>query len=242
MTQIARILAVDTNGLNVWITQPQLDALKVLEVAQGGGCASIHGYIPTTGYSTYPVVDIQMLTRFSYPRLLNRKMDALKAIEFSDIPANVIPTDKLKGKTELEWFNARKEQEIVSMQKTLDNDRSDAHRQGHDRCYAHFATGISAHLDTVKVDGIMQPVLTDGHPTVKSIMVSFLQLNRKVIVEGVYKSVNSGASVLMKNEINKVLNQRSVGIRKLSLKDDNFESLSISKNVVLPANIQAVVS
>jgi hypothetical protein len=241
MTNISRILAVDTNGLNVWITPEQLDALKVLETAQLGGFAAVHGYVPATGYVTKPVVDIQMLTRFSYTRLLNRKMDALKAIEFSDIPANVIPSDKLKGKTALEWFDIRKTQEIASMQKTLDNDRSDAHRQGHDRCYAHFAQGISAHLVTEKVDGLMQPVLTNGYATVKSIMVSYLQLNRKVVVEGIRKPVNSGASVLVKNAINALLNDRSVGIRKLSLKEDNFDSLTISKNVVIPANIQAVL-
>ena len=243
MTNISRILATDTNGLQVWITQAQLDALEVLEVAQAGGVAAVNGYVPATGYVVKPTVNIQMLTRFSYPRLLNRKMDALKAIQFSDIPANVIPSHKSKGKTDEEWFDIRKEQEIASMQKTLDNDRSDAHRQGHDRCYAHFAKGISAHLVTEKRDdGLMHPVLTNGFPTVKSIMISYLELNRKVVVEGEYKSVNSGASVLMKKAIDKVLNQRSVGIRKLSLKEDNFQSLSISKNVVLPDNIQAVVS
>lgn len=242
MTKISRILATDTNDLQVWITPAQLEALEVLEVAQAGGCASVNGYVPTTGYVDCPTVNIQMLTRFSYTRLLNRKMDALKAIEFSDIPANVIPSHKLKGKTAEQWFDIRKAQEIESMEKTLSNDRSDAHRQGHDRCYAHFAKGVSAHLVTEKVDGIMQPVLTNGYPTVQSIMVSFLQLNRTVVVEGTRKVVNSGASVLIKNELNKVLNQRSVGIRKLSLKDDNFQSLTISKNVVLPANIQAVVS
>jgi len=88
----------------------------------------------------------------------------------------------------------------------------------------------------------MHPVLTNGYPTVSSIMVSFLELNRTVVKEGVYKTVNSGASVLMGNAINSLLNQRSVGIRKLSLKEDNFQSLTISKNVVLPDNIQAVLS
>ena len=243
MTNISRILATDTNGLKVWITKAQLEALEVLEVAQAGGCAAVHGYVPTTGYVVYPTIDLQMLTRFDYGRLLNRKMDALKAIEFADIPANVIPTLKLNGKTDEQWFDIRKAQEIASMQKTLDNDRSDSHRQGHDRCYAHFAKGISAHLVTERrTDGLMHPVLTNGHPTVKSIMVSYLELNRKVVKEGQYKSVNSGASVLMKNAINKLLNQRSVGIRKLSLKEDNFQSLSISKSVVLPDNIQAVIS
>lgn len=243
MTTISRILATDTNGLQVWITKAQLEALEVLEVAQAGGCASVNGYVPSTGYITTPTVNIQMLTRFDYGRLLNRKMDALKAIEFSDIPANVIPANKSKGKTDEQWFDARKDQEIASMQKTLDNDRSDAHRQGHDRCYAHFAKGISAHLVTAKgTDGLMHPVLTNGYPTVKSIMVSFLQLNRTVVVEGVRKTVNSGASVLMGNAIKRLLNDRSVGIRKLSLKEDNFQSLTISKNVVLPDNIQAAIS
>lgn len=242
MPAISKILATDSFGTQVWMSQAQHDSIAVLEVAQAGGCASINGYVPTTDYVTCPVLNLQILTRFNYDRLLNRKMDALKAIQFSDIPANVIPEYKLNGKTAQEWFNERKAQEVASMQKTLDNDRSDAHRQGHDRCYVTFAQGVSAHLVTAKgTDGLMHPVLTDGYPTVESIMISYLELHRTVVSEGVYKSVNSGASVLMKNAIYSLLNKRSVGIRKLSLKDNNFNSLTISKNVIIPENIKAVM-
>lgn len=242
MPQTSKILVTDLNGTQVWVSQKQFDTLQVLEQTRKGGCASITGYIPTTNYDVPPVVNIQMLTRFSYDRLLNRKRDALNAIEFSDIPANVVPTNKLKGKTQQEWFEIRKQQELDSIDKTISGNRSDAQRQGHDRCYATFGHGISAHLDTERGnDGLMHPVLTDGYPTVKSIMVSFLELNRKVVKDGVYKTVNSGASVLMKNAINSILNQRSIGIRKVSLKDDNFEKLVIDKNVILPSNVQSLV-
>ena len=80
------------------------------------------------------------------------------------------------------------------MNTTLSGDRSDSHRAGHDRCYAHVADGVKVNFVTEKdKDGLMQPVLTDGLPTAASIMVSYLEINRTTRKEGEYKVVNSGA-------------------------------------------------
>lgn len=243
MPQIDQVIASDLNGTQVWMTQSQAEVLQVLEEANRGGCAAVTGYIPSTGWVKRPTKNIQMLTRFSYRNLLERKRDALEAITFDDIPSNVIPENKLRGKTEEEWFELRKAQELASIEKTLEGDRSDAHRKGHDRCYAKFAEGVKVHFETEKrADGRMHPVLKDGKPMVKSIMVQYLQLNETVVVEGERKVVNSGASVLMKNAINRVLNQRSVGIKSLSLKADNFEKLSIHHDVIVPEMIAEAVS
>jgi hypothetical protein len=232
------VIVTAPDGRKVRMTLKQANALEVLENAHGGGCAAVHGYVPSTGYIERPMVDIQMLTRFNYGRTLERKRAALEGISFSDIPANVVPSHKLKGKTPEDWFNARKQQELDSIDRTLEGVRNDAHRQGHDRCYIKFADGIKVHLETEKgTDGRMHPVLTDGLPTAKSIMVQHLELNRKTIQEGIRKTVNSGASVLMRNAINNLLNSRSTSVRTISLKDDNFDSLRISKTELTPDHI-----
>jgi hypothetical protein len=247
MPKVSKVLATDLDGKQVWMTQAQADALEILEQANRGGCAAVKGYVPSTGYlpGKCPTKNIQMLTRFSYPNLVQRKLDALNAITFEDVQPHLtapkltaLSLDSLR-----ELFEQRKAQEVASLEKTLSGDRSDAHRQGHDRCYARFAEGVKVHLETKKgKDGLMYPVLTNGYPTVKSIMVHFLELNSTTIVEGERKVVNSGAPVLMRNAINKVLNQRSVGIRSLSLKEDNFEKLSIHHDVIVPEMIAEAVS
>lgn len=239
MPNVAKILVEGVDGKKVWVTQKQFDVLNVLEAANGGGVAAVKGYVPTTNYTVCPVIDIQILTRFSYEKLLKRTVAAINSITFDDVKQHFAP--KLAALSEADqrkFFAERISQELDSIAKTLGGDRSDANRQGHDRCYVTFASGISAHLETVKgADGLMHPVLSNGYPTVESIMVSHLELNRKYVKQGVKKVVNSGPSVLMKNAISKVMNSRSVGFRKLSLKADNFESMSISKNVIVPDDI-----
>lgn len=246
MPKLTQVLATDLNGKQVWMTNSQAEALEVLEEANRGGCAAVTGYVPSTGWIERPVKNIQMLTRFSYTNLLQRKRDALEAITFEDVQPHIIEGSKLDALNEdaqRETFDKRKAQELASIDKTLSGDRSDSHRQGHDRCYAQFAEGVKVHLETRKgTDGLMHPILKDGHPVVKSIMVNFLELNSTTVKEGERKIVNSGASVLMRNAINKVLNQRSVGIKSLSLKEDNFEKLSIHHDVIVPEMIAEAVS
>jgi hypothetical protein len=243
MPQVTRSLVKGIDGQLIWLTPKQVDVISVLEQCRAGGCAAVKGYVPETNYTVSPILNIQMITNPSYKRILERRTAALKAITFADIPDNTVPANKLRGKTPEQWFNDRMTQELESMEKTLTNDRGDAHRQGHDRCYVRFSDGIKVNLVTEKdQNGIMQPVLVDGYPTVASIMVQHLELNRVVVQEGVYKQVDSGASVLMKNAINKLLNARSVQVKTISLKEDNFERLTIDKNVVVPADIHEFIA
>jgi hypothetical protein len=241
MLNVKRVVVESVDGKEVWVTPAQVTALTSLSEMQGGGCAALHGYKPTTGYVEPPVLDIQMLTRFSYSKLIERKRDALEAISFSDVQDAIAKNDKLSALTVVkanEVFEARKAMQLNSINKTLDGDRSDAHRQGHDRCYATFAGGIKGHLVTEKVDGLMEPVTLNGTPILKNIMVSYLELNRKVVTEGVRKpKPNSGAAVLMGNAISSLLNKRSVGFKTASLKDDNFDSLVMSKTEFLPEDV-----
>lgn len=241
MPQINRVLA-EANGQQVWMTASQADTLNVLEGCNKGGAACIHDYVATSGYTIPQVADYQVITRFNYDRLLNRSLTALKAITVDDVDLTIIPDSKLKGKTREEWFAIAHAELIASAEKTLANDRSDARRQGHDRCYQQFANGVKVHYLTEKgTDGLMHPVLLNGHPQVESIKLSVLVLNKKVKVEGTRKHTEHGAKVLAKNAIGRVLNQRSVGIRTLSLKEGAFSTLNIDHNVIVGDNIKPLI-
>lgn len=241
------VTLTDLNGNQFRATPEQAEALEALAVARAGGIATVYGYRPTTDYvkDKYPLLNLQILTRFSTERLYERKMEALSNVTFKDIEALVEADPVLSAKPRAELltiFNERKANEVASMAKTLEgSDRTDAHRAAHDRCYARLADGIKVHLVTEKdADGVMQPVLTDGLPTVASIMVHYLELNRDVREAGERKVVNSGAPVRISNCIAKVLNQKSVGLKTLSLKDGNFERLVVARKSYLPEDVASI--
>lgn len=238
-------ILTDLNGQKFRATAEQAEALESLSVARQGGIATVYGYVATSGRVKPTVYDAQLITRFSVENLYKRKMAALSDLRFSDVKEFIDADPVLSKLSETELltiFNTRKAKEVDSMNTTLSGDRSDAHRQGHDRCYARVTDGIKVHFVTEKVDGIMQPVLTDGLPTVASIMVACLELNRNVREPGEYKVVKSGAPVLMSNAIAKVLNSRSVGLKFLSLKEGNFERLIVARKSYLPEDVQRIPS
>ena len=235
----------DLDGNAFRCTETQREALESLSVARAGGIATVYGYSPSTDYVTRPVQDIQLLTRFSTKRLYERKLAALLDITFSAVKANVANDPILSALSDdaaLELFSARKGMLVESLSKSIEGtDRSDAHRQGHDRCYARVADGVRVHFVTEKdSDGIMQPVLTDGLPTVASIMLNALFLNVETRVKGEKKVKKSGAPVLMGNAIENLLNQKSVGFRALSLKEDNFDRVVVSRKSYLPEEVSGI--
>ena len=239
------VTRTDLNGNKFRATAEQAEALEALSVARAGGIATVYGYKPSTGYVKCPSLNLQILTRFSTERLYQRKMAALSDITFSDVKPLIAKDPVLSAKPEAELmvlFNDRKASEVASLAKTVEgSDRSDAHRQGHDRCYARVADGIKVHLVTEKdKDGLMQPVLVDGLPVVASIMVHYLELNREVITEGEHKVVNSGAPVRMSNCIAKLLNAKSVGLKTLSLKNGNFDRLVVNRRSYLPEEVSGI--
>lgn len=212
-----------------YCTQQQAEVLDNLRCLRAGGIGRVYGYKPSTDWAVVPTVDLQILTRFSTEKLYQRKREALDAITFADVKEAIAKTPKLAVLTEAkqeEIFNERKAMEIASLSKTLEGDREDAHRQGHDRCYIHIEKGVKVNLVGEKDDaGLMQPVLHNGFPMAKSVMLMVLELRRTYVKEGVRKVVNSGAPVLMGNAIGSLLNKRSVGIMALSLKADNFDRM-----------------
>ena len=242
MPKLNKLLAEGTNGTQVWMHPTEATVLEVLEHCNKGGVACVHDYVATTGRISPETANYQVITRFNYSRLLQRKLIALQDITLNEVDLDVIPDPKLKGKTRKEWFAIAHAELVASAEKTLDNDRSDSRRAGHDRCFVPFASGVKAHLVTEKrEDGLMHPVLTNGFPTVPSIKLSVVILNKTVTIKGEYKHVNSGAKVLAKKAINKVLNQRSVGLRTLSLKAENFSRLTIDHNEVEAEDIRSLM-
>ena len=188
---MTHLILTDLDGKQFRATQQQADALASLSVARAGGLATVYGYVATSGRVKPETANLTILTRFSTTRLYERKAVALADITFSAVRDAIAKVPKLAALSEvkaIELFNSCKAKMTESMGKTLDGDRSDAHRQGHDRCYARVADGVKVHYDTVKdSDGLMQPVLTDGLPTVKSIMVHYLQISKEVTEKGEYK-------------------------------------------------------
>lgn len=232
-------------GGKVWASRQQADTLEALTLTRKGGFARVYGYKPSSNYEVSPVQDIVMVTRFSTEKVYERKRKALESITFDDVKDAIAREPKLKALTVAEQealFNERLQEMVNSLTKTLNGDRSDAHRQGHDRCYLRIAEGVKVNYVTEKgKDGLMHPVLTDGFPTVASIMITYLENSKVTRVEGVRKVVNSKPPKLMSNAIESVLNKRSVSIKTLSLKEDNFERLVIDNEVVLREDVVGLI-
>jgi hypothetical protein len=247
MLNVKRVVVESTDGKEIWVTPAQADILNDLTNAHGGGCASIHGYRPTSGYVESPVVDLQVLTRFSTAKLMMRKLEAIRAIKFQDAMPGILRDEVLSEKNILELkelFDTRHTYEMSTITKTQDGDRSDAHRQGHDRCFATFGDGVKCHLFTEKnpTDKKMYPIKLNGLSVLESIKLPVLELARKVVTEGVSKpKPNSRAPKRMSNVINALLNSRSVGYKTLALKEDNFDKLVISGMEVLPEDVSPTV-
>jgi len=232
------------SGCKFRCTEAQQETLRKLETIVKGGIGTVHGYTMKSGRVKPEKADIQFLTAFSTERLYKRRIAALESISYDDIADNLPDNPKLTKLTEderREVFNTRRQKEIESYQKSLDGDRSDSHRQAHDRCYCKIGQGVKVHYRTEKdADGIRQPIMVNGLPVVESIMLTILEIKRKVIEPGEYKKVNSGAPVLISNTIKSTMNLRSVGLKTLSLKEDNFDRLVLDKTEFLPEQVETI--
>ena len=242
MTISTRTL-ITVNGKSFWATKQQAEAIAMLEQTRKGGFARIYGYTATAGRTVPTVYDCTVTSRFSYSALLKRKLNALQALNLSDIlphlPAKV---SQLPATTLQKEWEARKQMEVESVEKTISGSRDDANRQGHDRCYISITDGVVIHLSTEKqADGLMHPVLLDGYPMAESVMLNCLEVSRNVRVAGEYKKVNSGVAVLISNAISAKLKAQGVrSMNRVSLKEGNFERVAIDTNVVLPEDMVAL--
>lgn len=219
----------------------QANTIQTLLECQKGGFAKVRGYVATSGRVSPETADMTVLTRFSTERLYKRKMKALQEMTLDDIKDQILKNVKVSALPFADLnkaFEDRKASEVASMQKTLDGVRDDARRAAHDRNYVSIGDGVKVHFVSEKnADGIKVPVLnSDGIPTVESIMLTVVEIAKTVLVEGEYKKVNSGVPVLISNAMHAKL-PKSTKIKTLSLKSDNFESLVIDGETVLPKDI-----
>jgi len=229
------------DGRFVSMTIEQANAIKQLNATRKGGCASVKGYQPSTNWIDKPVQNIQFISRISTENLYKRKLKALEALTIQDVLPLAAKHEKLAAlslEKACEIFDTRLASEIASLKKSLNGDSDDAHRQGHIRCYAMFGE-IKVNLITEKQnDGLKHPVLTnDGSCQCAAIMVPYIELNVKTVKDGTRKVVNSGAPVLMGNVIAKVINNKSTVYKTLSLKADNFETLTIDRQEFTPEDV-----
>lgn len=221
-------LRITHNGETFNVAPRQAQALELLMQTNGGGFAKINGY---NSSSTGEVANITFISRFSYEKLLKRKAAFIEGVTMNDIMDEVRDNPKVKAMdttTLYAEFDKRKASLLESIKKTQDGDRSDAHRQAHDRNYHQLVPGVKVNFVTEKVKGLEIPVLDkDGFKTVAGIQLAYLQVEKEVITEGEYKTVNSGVPVILSNAIEKKM-PKSCKYKTLTLKEDNFESLSIS--------------
>lgn len=242
---------VTINGESFYASKKQADALEELTSTRAGGMATVKGYVSDSKRITPETADINCLTRFSYFRLLTRKIAALEALTVEAMTEAAKHEDlkALAPEAFEKAFNDRRAYLVASARKTLEGIRDDAHRQGHDRCYIRIAEGIRVNYKTVDVNGIKQPVTlpdTDengvmqtnvpGLPMAETILLDIIEINRKVIIEGEYKPVKSGVPVLMENVMLSLL-PKGVKFKALSLKPENFDSLHISGKEINPADV-----
>lgn len=241
------------SGCKFRCTQAQADTLDKLASIIKGGIGTVNGYVAKSGRVTPEKANIQFVTAFSTDALYERKAAALKDLTYDEVAEFAEQHQKVKElspSNRVALFEERKQQELASLNKTLDGDRSDNYRQAHDRCYCYVGHGVKVHYVTVDEkyieDGKQKkrkvPDLVAGLPVCDSIMLTILELNREVIEPGEYKQVNSGASVLIKNAMLKGLNLRSVGLKTLSLREDTFDSLVVSRKKILSEDVEGFPS
>ena len=226
------------DGRMVSMAAQQANAIQEMNNTRKAGFASVTGYVPTTGYDVSPVQNIQIITHIRIDKLYERRLEALEAVEFKDVAPFLAAHEKLAALSVNECialFNERKQKEIDSLKTSLSGNRSDNHRQAHDRCYAHFGD-VKVHLVT---EGKPKEPVTDsdGNVQLASIMVPYIELNVTEVKKGKRKVINSGTSVLMKNLITKAMNKRSIVFKTLSLKADNFESFKVDGKKLLAEDV-----
>lgn len=225
---------ITIHGTKMYGTRADEQALETLTSSNAGGFAVIHDYVSSTNRVTPETADIYIISRFSYPRLLERKITALKAIEFDHIKPLFEGIEKLQALDDQkarEVFNTRVQKEIDSAVKTLDGDRSDAYREAHDKFYFKVADGIRVHYQTIKTATGTELLLCDGLPVIESIMLSGIQVKKVVKEPGEYKKVNSGAPVLMSGIISKLL-PKGVKYKQYKLSPGKFSSVSIANETL----------
>jgi len=245
------------DGRMVSMAAQQANTIQTLNNTRKAGIASVVGYKPTTNWVESPTQNIQLITHISIENLYKRQLEALQAIEFSDVLPLCADDPVLSGeepdkkgvvhgvKTLQAIFNESKVKKIESLEKSLRNfagegnaEDTDNHREAHKRCYAHFGN-VKVNLKGVDGSKPKQPELdADGNVQISSIMIPYIELNVTTIVEGKRKpAANSMARVRMDRQVTRAIGKRSTVLNTLSLGADNFESFKVDGNEILTEDV-----
>jgi hypothetical protein len=216
----------------VWIATADYNFLSQAADAPKGGFATAIGYKPKTNIITQPVYNLNFISRFSTHKFYARKIDQIKSIKFEDV-AHALTGPKFaqfNDDEKRQLFQDCKEGMILSMNKSIGGVVDSAQRAAHDLFYVQFSQGVKCHLKTEDGKDGKQLVLLEGLPIVNGVMLNILEVGRKVIEAGSYKTVNSGPKVLMDNAIEKAL-PKTAQLKTLTFNPDNHEALKIGGEV-----------
>jgi hypothetical protein len=190
------------------------EAVEVLGSMPKGGFAHVKGYVQDGKQMLETrVTDRTFISRFSVTKLYERRLEALEAMSAED-------------DDDIGLFNIAKGELIASLKKTLEGDRRDGHRQGHDAYYVNFDNGVVGHLATERQGKATVLLYKNGLPYVESIMLNALEISTNVKVEGKYKPVKRQKKTIMKRKIEGRL-PKTYNMKRLSIKEGKFDALKM---------------
>jgi hypothetical protein len=140
-----------------------------------------------------------------------------------------------KGKsavTLLGLFEACKAKQLADIAAKLAGTFESASAEAHNVCYA-TVQGWKCHLvtETNPETGRKEPVLTDGLPTVRSVMLPFYQVRRWTITDGEWRHVNSASKTLVNDAIERMT--RLPMWKTFSLQKGNFSKVSLASETIV---------
>ena len=219
----------------------------VLDEIRGprGSFAFIRGHVSESKRTTPEISDKWFLSAPRYDLFLARKLAGLEKVTLEDV-IPLLPRSKTNPKQDF-FTKMGEETDIGEMfaecKNTLharyskDDSRTAGNVLGQVATNCHIE-GIKCHLLTAKVpdSGLKRPVLAEnGLMTVDSIKVAFYCIRKRVYQKGVYKEVNSGAPVMMRNAIEAAMAKAGVRTHwtEFSLQKRNYTALSMNSAVIL---------
>jgi hypothetical protein len=77
----------------------------------------------------------------------------------------------------------------------------------------------------------------DGNFEAASILLPIIEIRKTVREPGERKFVNSGVPKLVENAMTRAIDKRSISYKQLSLKDGNFQTVSVSNRTIVSEDV-----
>lgn len=236
-------MLVAISGRTFNISDANAEFLEKLCNAPKGGFATVHEYKPKTGIVIQPVYNLNFISRFSTLKVYERKIKALLSLSYHNVDVSDHPKImELELEDRITLFENCKSAMILSMKKTEQGVRDNAHREAHDLFYHTITHGVKVHFKSEDgAEGRKHLVMDENdYPIVDTVMTTFLEVGRKIIKEGSYKTVNSGAKVLMDNAINHAM-KKTLQLKTLVFNSENHKTLQIGGEVYDSAALESAL-